>query len=116
VERFSSWVDRYRHAWISNDPEDIGALFTDDALYFTEPFADPKRGREAIVSDWLDRKDAPGDTEWTYAVIAADGDLGFIQGKATYKTEPARVYSNLWVVRLDGDRCSEFTEWWMEHK
>lgn len=116
LERFSEWVARYRVAWNSNDPEDIGSLFTEDAVYFTEPFAKPQRGREAIVADWIERKDEPGDTEWSCEVIAVDGDLGFAQGMATYKTEPPRTYSNLWVIRLDGDRCSEFTEWWMEHK
>ena len=31
--------------------------------------------------------------------------------------QPPIEYSNLWVIRLDGDgRCSEFTEWWMQHK
>lgn len=116
VDRFSDWVERYRVAWSSNDPDDIGSLFTDDAVYFTEPYAVPRKGREAIAKDWIERKDEPGDTEWSYEVIATDGDLGFVQGTAVYKTDPPHTYSNLWVIRLVGDKCSEFTEWWMEHK
>jgi hypothetical protein len=30
VER---WMDGYVHAWTTNDPGDIAALFTDDANY-----------------------------------------------------------------------------------
>jgi ketosteroid isomerase-like protein len=116
MDRFKEWVDRYRKAWETNDPDDIGSLFTDDALYFTEPYAEPKRGRAAIVADWIERKDEPGDTEWDSRVIAVDGDVGFVQGTAEYKTEPPRTYSNLWVIKLEGERCAEFTEWWMKHK
>jgi hypothetical protein len=25
------WLDRYRHAWSTDDPEDVAALFTQDA-------------------------------------------------------------------------------------
>jgi hypothetical protein len=38
-----------------------------------------------------------------------------VQGTATY-AKPAATYSNLWLVRLDdAGRCTEFTEWWMQH-
>jgi hypothetical protein len=111
------WVDGYRRAWESNDPADIGALFTDDATYLTEPYAKPIVGREAIVADWLERKDEPGDTEWRSEVTAVCDDIGFVRGWAKYFTPPPREYSNLWVIRLGEDgRCSEFTEWWMKHK
>ena len=115
MDRFAGWVDRYRVAWESNDPEDIGSLFTDEAVYYTEPYAEPKRGRDEIVADWIERQDKPGDTEWSYEVIAQDGDVGFVQGTTVYKAPP-RTYSNLWVIRLSGDLCSEFTEWWMKHE
>jgi uncharacterized protein (TIGR02246 family) len=111
------WVDGYRKAWESNDPAEIDALFTEDATYLTEPYAKPIKGREAIVADWLERKDEPGDTEWRSEVMAVCDDIGFVRGWAKYFTPPPREYSNLWVVRLAGDgRCSEFTEWWMKHK
>lgn len=73
--RVRAWVEGYVRAWNSNDPTAIGDLFTEDAVYFTEPW----RGRDEIVRRW-------------------------------------RVYSNLWVIRLDAEgRCAEFTEWWMRH-
>jgi uncharacterized protein (TIGR02246 family) len=111
----TTWVDGYLQAWASNDPDDIGRLFTDDALYYTAPFREPWRGRDAIVSGWLDRKDEPGDYAFRYEVLAVAGDLGFVRGWTTY-TNPPTGYSNLWVIRLAADgRCVEFTEWWMEH-
>jgi hypothetical protein len=110
------WVDGYVKAWGSNDRKEIGSLFTDGAQYYTEPYKEPWRGRDAIVEEWLGRKDDPGDWDFRYEVLAVAGDLGFVQGVARYR-DPARTYSNLWVIRLGADgRCSEFTEWWMEHK
>jgi uncharacterized protein (TIGR02246 family) len=108
------WLDGYQRAWASNDPAEIGALFTDDARYFTAPFRQPWRGRETIVREWLERKDEPGEYEFRDEVIAMADDLAFVRGWTTYQEGPTS-FSNLWVVRLDGaGRCSEFTEWWME--
>lgn len=109
------WVEAYVRAWDSNDPEEIGALFTDDALYFTEPFAEPWRGRAAIVAGWLERKDEPGQATFEWQPLVATPELSIVTGRATYR-DPPLLYSDLWVVRLDPDgRCREFTEWWMEH-
>lgn len=112
----SGWVEGYRRAWESNDPADIGGLFTEDARYFTAPFRAPWRGRDDIVARWIEDKDEPGDTEFRYEVIAVCDSIGFVRGWTRYLTPPPRDYSNLWVIQLAEDgRASEFTEWFMEH-
>jgi SnoaL-like protein len=109
------WIEGYVRAWNSNDPDAIGALFTDDALYHTEPFAAPWRGRAEIVEGWLERKDEQGAATFDWQPLVVTPDLSIATGTATYH-EPPHIYSNLWLVRLDPDgRCREFTEWWMEH-
>jgi uncharacterized protein (TIGR02246 family) len=114
-----SWVDGYVRAWGTNDPQDIGRLFTEDAVYYTAPYREPWTGRDAIVAAWIDRKDQPGGWEFRYEVLGVDGQVGFVRGWTHYAATPDEGdtgYSNLWVIRLDPDgRCSEFTEWWMEH-
>jgi SnoaL-like domain len=106
------WMERYVQAWGSNDPQDIGALFADDATYYTAPHREPWQGRQGIVDGWIDRKDEPGDWGFRYEVLGIADDLGFVRGWTTYETNTD--YSNLWVVRLDDQgRCSEFIEWWM---
>jgi hypothetical protein len=115
-EGLDRWVQAYRKAWESNYADEIGALFTEDAVYYTEPFRDGINGRDAIVADWLNRKDEPGDTEFRYEIKALCDGIGFVRGWAKYFTPPPREYSNLWEVRLaDDGRCQEFTEWWMKH-
>jgi len=111
------WVEAYEHAWTSNDREDIEALFTEDARYFTSPYRKPWEGRDAIVEGWLGDRDEPGDWHFASEVLAIAGDLAFVQGRTEYLDDPPRAYSNLWIIRLAGDgRASEFTEWWMPVK
>jgi uncharacterized protein (TIGR02246 family) len=114
ARRVRAWVDRYVQAWNSNDPADIGALFSDDAAYFTEPYRRPWRGRDEIVRQWLGRKDEPGDTTFQWQPLTVGPDVAVVQGETVYR-DPPHTFSNLWVIRLDAEgRCTEFTEWWME--
>lgn len=115
----SEWMKGYIRAWNSNDPEHIGSLFSDDARYYTAPFRPPWMGREGIVQGWLESKDEPGQTDFTWEPLVVTGDLAVVVGVTIYhatRNEPETRYSNLWVLRFDGEgRCSEFTEWWMQH-
>jgi len=115
TDRVRAWVEGYVEAWNSNDPAAIGALFTEDAAYHTEPYGEPWRGRDEIVRRWLKRKDQPGDTEFRWHPLAVTPELAVVEGTTAYR-DPPRTYSNLWVLRLAADgRCAEFTEWWMQH-
>jgi SnoaL-like protein len=109
----TTWIDGYVQAWNSNDPAQIGALFTEDADYYTAPFRAPWHGREQIVTSWLEDRDEPGETTFDWSPVTVTDEVAIIQGTTSY---PDRTFSNLWVIRLDsGGRCREFTEWWMEH-
>jgi hypothetical protein len=105
------WISAYERAWSSNEPDDIRALFTEDALYYTAPFREPWKGHAEIVEGWLDRKDEPGDATFEWTPLVETPEASIIVGTTAYADE---TYSNLWVIRLAADgRCREFTEWWM---
>ncbi|MGH3647610.1 MAG: nuclear transport factor 2 family protein [Micromonosporaceae bacterium] len=109
----AAWIDGYLRAWRSNEPADIGALFTEDAEYYTAPFDPPWRGREQIVAGWLAHRDEPGETTFDWRPVVITDEVAVIEATTTY---PDSTYSNLWVIWLDVDgRCRHFTEWWMEH-
>ena len=63
----ADWVERYRVAWGSNDPAAIAALFTEDAVYFTEPHHPPWRGHAEIVEGWLAHRDEPRDFAFRFS-------------------------------------------------
>ena len=111
----SAWVALYRTAWESNLPDDIRAVFTDDAQYRHNPSAEPWVGHPAIVANWLDAQDAPGTTSFEWHPVALDGDVAVIQCVTVYPPgDKGGSYDNLWVVRLAPDgRASEYTDWWV---
>lgn len=112
--QLASWMDGYVRAWRTNDPDDIGRLFTPGARYRTAPWREPWAGREGIIRGWLGRKDTQGQWSFRWEPVVS-GDLAVVIGETTYHHE-GRTYSNLWVMRFEGGRCSEFTEWWMEQR
>ena len=66
------------------------------------------------MREWIARKDEPETWSFRYDVLVDANDPGVVRGWTNYKSPP-KDYSNLWVIRLDGDgNCREFIEWWME--
>jgi SnoaL-like protein len=114
TERVQAWLDAYVAAWRGYDPDAIGALFSEGASYAYHPYDDePVRGREAIVESWLGDRDEPGSWEASYAPLLIEDDRAIATGETRYAN--GRSFSNLFVLRLDGDgRCSEFVEWFLE--
>ncbi len=113
---FIEWVHGYVQAWSSNEPRDIGRLFAPGATYYTAPFREPWRGREAIIKGWLGRKDESGTFKFDHEILAVDGELAVVRGVTEYSSPPME-YANLWLVRLNDERhCTEFVEYWMERE
>lgn len=115
------WLDRYVAAWRANEPEPIRELFTEDATYSYRPWESEDqtvRGREAIVSSWLEEPDDPGAWEAHYEPYAVDGDRAVAVGWSRYAAasdEPERTYHNAYLLRFAPDgRCAEFREFYME--
>jgi hypothetical protein len=123
-----AWLDAYLEAWRSYDLAQIGALFSDDAVYAHSPFdeGDPVRGRAAItlrvscanVASGLEEPDAPGSWEAQYTPLAIDGNIAVAQGRTRYLLPDGKLereYANSFVMQFDqAGRCTRFTEWYMQ--
>ena len=109
-----TWIEQYTTAWASNSPDDIRAMFTEDASYAGGPNDEsPWRGADAIVEGWIRNADTADDHEFEYEVLSDNGELAFVQGVTTYLGDRP-TYDNLWVIRFAPDgRATEFTEWYM---
>jgi hypothetical protein len=121
-EQVQVWLDRYVDAWRANDRAPIEALFTDDAHYRWRPYGGDQHaatGSSAIADAWLDDRDDPASWEARYEPYAVDGDRAVAIGESRYLATgdaPERTYSNVFLLRFaDDGRCSEFTEYYMEH-
>jgi hypothetical protein len=84
----AAWLDGYSQAWGTYDPEEIGALFSTDAVYFYDPFSEPLRGREAIVADWLRDRDDAGTYEGSYRPVLVAGDQAVARGATAATSTP----------------------------
>ena len=115
----TKWLHDYIAAWTSSDPAAIGELFGANATYRYSPYDEPVRGRDAIVSDWLDSPDAPGSFQADYRPIAVDGHTAVANGRTLY-FEPdgktiTRQFDNIFVLQFDDQgRCVDFCEWYMQ--
>ena len=113
-----SWLAAYRHAWETDDPDNVAALFTEDATYSPWPFGKSWEGRDTIVAKWIERGDSKNPWRFDSEVLAVEGDTGVIKGLTTYPAhddEPEEAYSNIWLVQLAPDgRARSFAEWWVQ--
>lgn len=115
--QFQDWLDRYVAAWKSYDPQEIGALFAENAEYRYHPKDDPISGRDAIVASWLDGKDEPGLYDAAYEPMAIDGESHVARGWSRYLNPDGSTRDEYWNVYLvtfdDNGRATAFTEWWI---
>jgi ketosteroid isomerase-like protein len=122
-EQVQSWLDEYVAAWASNDGDQIGRLFSRDAVYSYRPWRDEANtvtGRDGIVSSWQGDPDDPTTWEAEYAPYAVDGDRAVAVGRTRYfaaDDEPERVYHNAFLLRFDDEGlCTEFAEFYVREK
>ena len=115
-----TWLDRYVGAWRTNEAAPIEALFTEDAVYGYRPWDSDQhtvRGRDAIVTSWLEEPDAPTSWDAHYEPYAVDGDRAVAIGWSKYAPtadDPERTYHNAYLLRFAPDgRCAEFHEFYM---
>lgn len=106
-------------AWSSGDAEEIGALFSDDAVYSYRPWENDEvtvRGRDSIVASWLDSPDPPSTWEAAYWPYAVDGDKAVAVGWSKYEPtddDHARMYHNAYLLEFDEEGlCKSFHEFY----
>ena len=116
-----AWLDRYVEAWRANERGPIEALFTDDAVYSYRPWDDAEntmRGREALVTSWLEEPDEPSAWDAQYEPYAVEDDRAVAVGWSRYTAtgdQPERTFHNAYLLRFAPDgRCASFHEFYME--
>jgi ketosteroid isomerase-like protein len=113
---FESWLDAYKRAWETRDPEAAASLFTANATYQETPFEDPVRGREGIRDYWWDVTRYQEGIEFSYEVLATTeaGSIAHWRSGFTRLTSNSAVeLDGIFLVKFDADdKCTEFREWW----
>jgi ketosteroid isomerase-like protein len=117
------WLDRYVEAWRTNDPAQVGDLFTEDAVYRYRPYGGDEHaavGREAIIQAWLEEGDPPGSWDARYEPWAVEGNRAVAVGRSEYfatEKAEARTFHNAFLLTFAADgRCAEFTDYYMREE
>ena len=115
----STWLDAYVQAWKTYDKEAIGALFSENAVYYYAPFREPVQGRAAIVNSWLEQPDEAGTYDARYKPVVIEGDRAVTNGRSRYFEQDGKTlkaeWDNVFMLRFDEQgRCNEYREWYME--
>jgi uncharacterized protein (TIGR02246 family) len=112
------WMDAYRDAWVSNDPVQIAALFTEDAAYAIEPFRPPWRGHEEIVRKWT--AGIKQQVAITYDIVALEGDVAVVHWQVFTQNrgDPVRTeYDGVLALTFAPDgRCRDHREWFFQRE
>jgi hypothetical protein len=121
LEYLENWVERYFQAWQSNNPDDIAALFSEQAVYEYGPFSTPSYGREAIVASWIANPDAQEDVRYTCEAVAVQGNTGVAHWHVSYRTageaQTRTEMDGILLLEFDQDlRCSLHREWYMKRR
>jgi len=112
-----AWLTRYKNAWETKDAAAAAALFTDDALYFETPYAEPFRGRQAIADYWTRVTADQRDIEVTVQPLGvlASG-IAVARWRATFNLISTGAEVELDGVFLlehaDREHCAVLREWW----
>jgi hypothetical protein len=102
---------------VANDPDQVEALFTQDAVYVFDAFQPAWTGRDEIVRRWT--AGISQEVEMDADVWAVDDDLALVHWDVTTRNhgDPVAVqYDGVIVLRFDGDRCRELREWFFRRE
>src|SRR5258705_11934007 len=118
ADELLAWGAAPDAAWRSNDPEAIGRLFSEDAIYRLGPWEGPWRGytgpivgRNAIVGVWTSTFDPDERFKADVDVVAIDGRRGVGHRKISYESVPGHpgpAYADLGVADFSAPgTCTE---------
>lgn len=111
-----AWLSRYGQAWEGKDADAAASLFTADARYFETPYSDPFEGAAGVGAYWTRVTADQKDIDFTYGVIATEGNKGIASWSARFTTisEGTKLELNgVFVLEFSSaDQCAVLREWW----
>ena len=108
------WIDGYRIAWETRDPDGAAALFTEDCSYRSNIFEEPHVGRQGVEEYWAGVTAAQSDVRVKMGQPFVDGRRVTVEFWVNMKVEGADV-TLPGCLLLDFDQdwlCSNLREYW----
>ncbi len=111
-----TWLDRYSHAWLTQDAGLAEMLFAVEATYSFDPFQPPLRGRPAIQEYWRAATDPQREVDLTFEPPIVDGSRAAVRWWVTFSTEDgSRTVTAVLVLAFNDDgECTHLEEFWTD--
>lgn len=108
------WLDAYRVAWETRDPEAAAVLFTEDATYLEEPYGEPFRGRDGVRDYWTRVTATQEDIEFRTGEAIVAGSRAAVEWWVTLRNGGADVTlaGEFWLEFDDAGLCRTLREYW----
>ena len=104
------WLEGYKMAWESRDPDAAAALFTEDARYREQPF----EGADGVRNYWADVTATQSDVSFRYGTPIVVGDQTVAEWWVTMKNGGVDVtLAGVFLLRFDdAGLCRDLVEYW----
>lgn len=119
-EKVTEVLGIYGEAWVTQNPNLILSIFTEDATYQEGPFAVPMVGRAAIKAYWEKKVVAEqSDIHFRVTTILIDGNDVAVEWVADFidlvKKEKVHLYEVAF-LKFEGDYISSLRETWRSER
>jgi nuclear transport factor 2 (NTF2) superfamily protein len=115
-DQFAAWLKGYEEAWETLDADKAAALFTRDATYRDNPYADPYRGRQGIRDYWTTVTNDQEDIDFRYEVLAVSNRTGIAHWHSEFTQKSSGsgiILDGIFVLVFTPEGlCQSLKEWW----
>lgn len=111
-------INTYLRAWMQQDPELIGTIFTDDATYHERVLGEPIRTRAGIRQYWQTKvvnEQANIDARLLNLYTATDGTTVIAEWEATFDDRVQghrKRMREVAILEFAGERIASLREYW----
>lgn len=116
INDVAAWLDGYKEAWETLDPEKAASLFTEDSSYRDQPYEEPHQGREGVRNYWTNVTSDQKDVTFTYEVLAVTNNTGIAHWHSEFsaKSSDAQItLDGIFILEFsDNNLVKDLKEWW----
>lgn len=107
------WLDSYRDAWHSRDPEAAAALFAPGSRYFEKPYDEPFNGPEGVRDYWTKVTSTQDELNLRWGTPLVVGNRAAVEWWVTLLNHGAAVTLAGAMILVFGDDglCAELREY-----
>ena len=113
-------IDKYKDAWINQDPNKILEIFTEDAIYHERVLENPHIGHKQIRQYWQNKVvEEQSDIKFKLLNIYIDGNTAIVEWDATFfsKLENKKIHiKEVAILEIKDNKISSLREYWQSER